>query len=44
MVTLRRVCDGVMAVDLMFEDDVLRLICGYAQQSGGNLEEDKSLW
>ena len=27
-------CDGVMAVMLVFEEDVLSLMCGYARQSG----------
>ena len=29
----------VMAVVSVFEEDVLRLICGYAPQSGRGLEE-----
>ena len=39
MVDLRRVSDRVMAVVLIFKEDVLRLICGYALQSGRSLEE-----
>ena len=38
MVEIRRVSDRVMAVVLVFEEHVLRLICGYALQSG-SLEE-----
>ena len=41
MVDVRRVSDGVMTV--VFEEDVLRLICGYAPQSGRSLEEKQSL-
>ena len=33
------VSDRVMAVVLVFEEDVLWLICGYAPQSGRSLEE-----
>ena len=38
LVEVRRVSDTVMTV-VIFEEDVLRLICGYAPQSGGSLEE-----
>ena len=34
VVKVRRVRDGVMAFVLVFEEDVLRVICGYAKQSG----------
>ena len=34
VVDKRRVIDRMMAVVLVFEEDVLRLICGYAPQSG----------
>ena len=34
--------DRVLAVVLDFEEDVLRLICGYAVQSGKRLEEKQS--
>ena len=37
MLELRRVSDGVITV-VVFED-VMRLICGYASQCGGYLEE-----
>ena len=33
-VEVRRVSDRVMTVVVVFEEDVLRLICGYAPQSG----------
>ena len=39
MVEVRRVSDIVMAVVSVFEEDVLTLICGYAQLSGRLLEE-----
>ena len=32
------VSDRVMAVVLVFEEDVLRFVCGYAQKSGLSLE------
>ena len=34
VMTVRRVCNRMMAVLLDFENDLLRLICGYAPQSG----------
>ena len=34
LVEVQRVSDRVMAVVLVFEEDVLRLICGYAAQTG----------
>ena len=40
---VRRVSDTVMAIVLVFEEDVLRLICEYAPQSGRSLEEKQSL-
>ena len=39
VVEVRRVSDRVMIVVLVFEEDVLRLIYGYAAQSGRCLEE-----
>ena len=36
------VSDRVMAFVLVFEEDVLRLICGYAPQNGISLEEKRS--
>ena len=39
---VRRVSDGVNTVGVVFEVDVLRLICGYAPQSGRSLEEKQS--
>ena len=41
LVEVRRVCDRVMTV-VVFEEDVLRLICGYAPQFGRSLEEKQS--
>ena len=41
MVEVRRVSDRVMAVVLVFEEDVLKLICWYAPQSGRRLEEKR---
>ena len=35
-------CDRVMTV-VVFEENVLRLICGYALQSGRSFEEIRSL-
>ena len=43
VVEVRWVSDRVMAVVLVFEEDVLRLTCGYALQSGRSLEEKLSL-
>ena len=39
VVEVRRVSDGVVIVVVVFVEDVLRLICGYAPQSGRSLEE-----
>ena len=44
MVGVRGVSDIVMTVVVVFEEDVLRLICGYGQQSGRSLEENKSFY
>ena len=33
VVEVRRVSDRVMTLVVVFEEDVLRLICGYAPQS-----------
>ena len=41
VVEVRMVRDGVMTV-VLFEEDVLRLICGYVPQSGKRLEEKQS--
>ena len=38
-----KVSDKVMAVFLVFEEDVLRLIHGYALQSGRSLKEKHSI-
>ena len=43
MVEVRRVNNRVMT-DLVFEEDVLRLICGYAPQSGKRLEGKQSFY
>ena len=37
VVKVSMVCDRVMVVVLIFEDEVLRLICGYAPHRGINL-------
>ena len=42
VVEVRRVCDRVMALVLVFEEDVLRLTCGYALQIGRSLEVKRS--
>ena len=39
VVEVRRVSGRVMTVVVVFEEDVLRFICGYAPQSGQSLEE-----
>ena len=44
VVEVRRVSDGVMTVVVVFEEDVLRLICRYALQSGRSLEEKQSFY
>ena len=36
VVEVRRVSDRVKVVVLVFEEDVMRLICGFAPQSGGS--------
>ena len=36
--------DRVMTVVVVFEEDVLRLICGYVPQSGRSLEETLSFY
>ena len=43
VVEVRKVSDRVMTFVVIFEDSVLRLICGYDLQSGRSLEE-KSLF
>ena len=43
VVEVRRVSDRVMSV-VVFEEDVLRLICGYAPQSGRSFEEKQSFY
>ena len=43
MVEVRRVSDRVMTV-VVFEEDVLRLICWYAPHGGRNLEEEQSFY
>ena len=40
VVEVRRVSDRVKTVVVVFEEDVLRLICGYAPQCGRSLEEN----
>ena len=43
VVEVIRVSDRAMTV-VVFEEDVLRLICGYAPQSGRSLEEKQSFY
>ena len=43
MLEVRRVSDRVMTV-VVFAEDVLRLICGYAPQSGRGLNEKQSFY
>ena len=40
---VRRVSGRVMTVVVVFEEDVLRLICGYALKSGRSFEEKQSM-
>ena len=40
VVEVRRVSYRVVTLVVVFEEYVLRLICGYAPQSGRNFEED----
>ena len=42
VVEVRRVSDRVVAVMLPIEEDVLRMICGYAPQSGRGLKGKQS--
>ena len=42
MVEVRRVSYRVMMVVVVFEDNVLSLICGHAPRSGRSLEEKQS--
>ena len=44
VVEVRRESDRAMTVVLVIEDDVMRLACGYAPQSGRSLEEKQSLY
>ena len=43
VVEVRRVSDRVTTL-VVFEEDVLRFICGYALQNGGSLEEKQSFY
>ena len=43
VVEVRRVGDTVMTL-VVLEEHVLRLICGYAPQSGSSLEEEHSFY
>ena len=38
-VGVRRISDRVMTIVVVFEEDMLRLICGYATQCGRHLKE-----
>ena len=42
MASVRRVSDRVMTSVVVFEEDVLRLMCGHVPQSGRCLEEKQS--
>ena len=44
VVEVRRLRDRVMTLLVVFEEDVLRLICGYAPQSGRSLERKQSFY
>ena len=44
VVGVRRVSGRVMTVAVVFEEDVLRLICGYAPQSGRSFEEKQCFY
>ena len=44
VVGVRKMSDIVMTVVVVFEEDVLRLICGCAPQSGRRLEEKQSFY
>ena len=44
MVEVRRLSDRVMTVSVVFEEDVLRLICGYVPQCGRCLVEKHSFY
>ena len=41
MLKERRVSNGVMSAVVVLEEDVMRLICGHAPQSGRCLEENQ---
>ena len=43
MLDLKMVCDRVLTL-VFFEEDVLRLICGYPPHSGGSFEEIQSFY
>ena len=43
VIEVRRVSDREMAV-VVFEEDVLRLFCGYVPQSGRSFEEQLSFY
>ena len=43
VVRLRRVSDRVMIV-VVFEEDVLRLVCGCDRQHGRSLKEEQSIY
>ena len=44
MVEVWRVSDRVMTVVVVFDEDVLRLTCGYAQQSARSLDKKQSFY
>ena len=41
---VRRISDRMMTIAVVFEEDVLRLICGLAPQSGRSLYEKQSFY
>ena len=44
MMEVKRINDRVLTLIVVFEEDVLRLICGYAPQCGRCLEEKQSFY
>ena len=44
MVEVGRVSGRVMTLVAVFDEDVLRLICGYSPQGGRSLEENHSIY
>ena len=44
VVEVRRRCDKVMAIGLVFEEEVVRVICAYAPQSGKPVAEKERFY